>query len=561
MQRTWLESYPDGVPADIDPGAYDSLADAFRSSVERYSERIAFSNFGATLSFARLDELSRRFGAHLQMQAGLAKGDRLAIMMPNLLQYPVVLFAALRIGAVVVNVNPLYTPRELEHQLSDCGARAIVVVENFAHVLAAVIEHTAVEHVVVTRMGDLLGAPKSWLLNFAVRYVKRLVPRYQLPTAIPFRRALAATDASACVDASLEGEDLAFLQYTGGTTGVAKGAMLTHRNLVANVEQASAWLRPFLRARAEVVITALPLYHIFALTANCLTFLCVGAHNYLITNPRDMRGFVRELKRVEFTAITGVNTLFNGLLNTRGFAQVDFSALRITLGGGMSVQRPVAERWQAVTGRPLLEAYGLTETSPAVCISPMDSPEFTGSIGLALPSTEVCVRDEAGEMLASDAVGELCVRGPQVMRGYWERPEETAQCLDAQGWFATGDLATIDARGFVRIVDRKKDMVVVSGFNVYPNEVEAVAAAHPGVLEAGVIGVPDARSGEKVRLIVVKRDPALTVESVAAHCRKYLTGYKRPKSIVFADSLPKSNVGKILRRELRERFAGVETQE
>ena len=555
MKRVWLESYPDGVPHDIDPCAFSSVWAMVENAIERYRDKPAFTNMGASQSFAELEVMSRRFASWLQHEAGIEKGDRVAIMMPNLLQYPVALFGALRVGAVVVNTNPLYTPRELAHQLQDSGARAIIVLENFAKVLQESIEGSAVEVVVVSSVGDMLPAPKSWLVNFVVRYVKKAVPRYRLQQSIPFRQAL-ARGAKPLRPIELERDDLAFLQYTGGTTGASKGAMLTHGNMVANVEQSKAWIRPFFQDDSEAIITALPLYHIFALAANCLTFMCIGGANHLITNPRDLPAFVRELSRLRFSALPGVNTLFNGLLNTPGFDAIDFSGLKLSLGGGMSVQRAVAERWQEVTGCPLLEAYGLTEASPAVCINPLDKGSYTGSIGLPIPSTEVSIRDPDGAAVAAGEPGELCVRGPQVMRGYWNRPEATSECLDEDGWLSTGDIAAMDDRGFVSILDRKKDMILVSGFNVYPNEVEQVVASHPGVLEAGVIGVPDERSGEAVRLVVVKRNPSLNEESLRAHCEAQLAAYKRPKSVVFADELPKSNIGKVVRRELRDRFGG-----
>ena len=555
MKRVWLESYPDGVPRDIDPCAFPSVWAMVENAIGRYRGRAAFTNMGAKLSYADLDVMSERFASWLQHEAGIEKGDRVAIMMPNLLQYPVALFGAIRAGAVVVNTNPLYTPRELAHQLRDSGARVIIVLENFAKVLQRAIDGSAVETVVVSTVGDMLPAPKSWLVNFVVRHVKKAVPRYRLPQGIPFRQAL-ARGSRPLRPVELGRDDLAFLQYTGGTTGPSKGAMLTHGNMVANVEQSRVWISFAFGDDSEGIVTALPLYHIFALTANCLTFLCIGGVNHLITNPRDLPAFVRELSHLPFTAITGVNTLFNGLLNTPGFDAIDFSGLKLSLGGGMSVQRSVAERWQEVTGCPLLEAYGLTEASPAVCINPLDAKGYTGSIGLPVPSTEVCMRDPNGNVVAQGESGELCVRGPQVMRGYWERPDATDECLDENGWLATGDIAAMDESGFVRILDRKKDMILVSGFNVYPNEVEQVAASHSGVLEAGVFGVPDEHSGEAVRLVVVKRDPTLSEESLRAHCEAHLAGYKRPRSVVFADELPKSNIGKVVRRELRERFGG-----
>ena len=555
MKRFWLEHYPDGVPHDIDPCAFSSVWAMVEDAIERHPDRPAFTNMGASLSFRELEAMSRRFASWLQHEAGIEKGDRVAIMMPNLLQYPVALFGVLRAGAVVVNTNPLYTPRELTHQLEDSGARAIVVLENFARVLQDSIENSAVESIVVSSVGDMLPAPKSWLVNLVVRHVKKAVPRFRLPQSIPFRQAL-ARGARRLRTVDLGPDDLAFLQYTGGTTGVSKGAMLTHGNMVANVEQSKAWIDSFFTDENEAIITALPLYHIFALTANCLTFMCIGGTNHLITNPRDLPAFVRELSRLEFSALPGVNTLFNGLLNTPGFDAIDFSRLKLSLGGGMSVQQTVAERWQEATGCPLLEAYGLTEASPAVCINPLDSEGYTGSIGLPIPSTEVCIRGPEGATVVAGEPGELCVRGPQVMSGYWNRPEATSECLDEEGWLATGDIAAMDERGFVTILDRKKDLILVSGFNVYPNEVEQVAASHPGVLEVGVIGVPDERSGEAVRLVVVKKDPGLSEESLRAHCEAQLTGYKRPRSVVFADELPKSNIGKVVRRELRDRFGG-----
>ncbi|MDX1513219.1 MAG: AMP-binding protein [Gammaproteobacteria bacterium] len=555
MEKVWLKSYPEGIPPEIDPDAYASVNEIFDQSAVHYAERPAFSNFGVTLTYAELDQRCRAFAAYLEKKVGLKKGDRIAIMMPNLLQYPVAMFGALRAGLTVVNTNPLYTRRELQHQLSDAGVSAIVILENFAHVLERCIDETPVKTVITTRMGDMLPFPKSALVNFVVKFVKRMVPPFSIDGAIDFRSALAEGENLNLTPVKVEGGDIAFLQYTGGTTGVAKGAMLSHRNIVANVEQATAWLKPVIKqSEKEIVITALPLYHIFALTANCLTFMRGGGLNYMITNPRDMKNFVKELGKVRFTAITGVNTLFNGLLNTPGFDQVDFSHLHISLGGGMAVQRSVAERWKKATGQPLLEAYGLTETSPAVCINPLDRKDFSGSIGIPVPSTEVCIRGEDGSDLGFGEPGELCVRGPQVMQGYWKRPEETSKSIDADGWFKTGDIATIDDKGYVRIVDRKKDMILVSGFNVYPNEVEDVVASHPDVLEVGAIGVPDEHSGEVVKLVVVKKNPALTEEQLREYCKENLTNYKRPEFITFTRELPKSNVGKILRRELREQY-------
>ena len=551
--RPWLRSYPQGVPAEIDPDEYRSIAAVFASSASRYADRPAYSNFGKQLTYAQVDELSKQFAAYLLGELGLKKGDRVAIMMPNCLQYPIATFGVLRAGLTVVNVNPLYTARELKHQLVDSGASAIVVVDNFGHTVQEVLADTPLKQVITTGLGDLVGFPKSAIVNFVVKYVKKMVPDYDIPGAVRFRDALAAGKRHALPAVDIDTDDIAFLQYTGGTTGVAKGAMLTHRNLVANMQQASAWMGANKLERGkEVIITALPLYHIFALTANGLVFMELGGLNHLITNPRDMPGFVKELNSSGFTAITGVNTLFNGLLNTPGFAEVDFSRLKVALGGGMAVQRAVAERWKKVTGVTLVEAYGLTETSPAACINPLDIPEFNGSIGLPLSSTDVCIKDDDGKVLATGEVGELCIKGPQVMKGYWQKPEETAKVIDADGWLHTGDMARIDEQGFVYIVDRKKDMILVSGFNVYPNEIEDVVAAMPGVLEVAAVGVPDERSGETVKLYVVKKDPALTADQIKAYCRESLTGYKQPRQIEFRSELPKSNVGKILRKELRD---------
>jgi long-chain acyl-CoA synthetase len=468
------------------------------------------------------------------------------------LQNPIAIFAALRVGFTVVNTNPLYTPRELKHQLSDSGAKAIIVMENFCQVLQEVIDETPIQHVITTQLGDMLKFPKSLIVNLVVKYVKKMVPAFSLPRSVGFKNALKIGANKPYEPVVCTHQDLAFLQYTGGTTGLAKGAMLTHRNMVANMQQASAWIKDKLGADQEVIITALPLYHIFSLTANCLTFMKVGAENYLITNPRDMPNFVKELKNVSFTAITGVNTLFIGLLNTPGFDEIDFSGLKMTLGGGMAVQRPVAERWEKATGVPLIEAYGLTETSPAVCINPLSLTEYNGSIGLPIPSTEVSIQDENGKLMPQGESGELCVRGPQVMKGYWNQEEETAKVFTSDGWLKTGDVAKMDATGYFRIVDRLKDMILVSGFNVYPNEIETVIAGHEGVLEVGVIGEPDEKCGEIVKAVIVKKDQSLTEKDVIKHCKESLTGYKVPKIVEFRSELPKTNVGKILRRELRK---------
>jgi long-chain acyl-CoA synthetase len=550
VERIWLKSYPKGIPATIDVNEYASVRDVFDRVVAQFGPRPAYTCMGQSITFADLNAASAAFGAFLQGR-GLKKGARVALMLPNVLQYPVCLFGVLRAGYTVVNTNPLYTPRELEHQLSDSGAEMLVVVENFAHTVQEVVVRTPVKQIVVTSIGGMLGW-KGPLVDFMLRHVKKMIPEWSLPGSITLTAALAEGRRRKLEHVPITHDDIAFLQYTGGTTGVAKGAMLLHRNIVANLLQSSAWVKPFLGVERHVIVTPLPLYHIFSLTANCLVFMTLGAENVLITNPRDIPGFVKEMRRHRFTAFTGVNTLFNALLNNPGFAKLDFSSLRLTLGGGMAVQKAVAERWKQVTGVPLIEAYGLTETSPAATINPLDLPEYNGAIGLPIPSTDVVLRDDAGHDVAIGQPGEICIRGPQVMAGYWQHPDETAKVLDADGWLATGDVGVMDDRGFVRIVDRKKDMILVSGFNVYPNEIEAVVVMHPGVLECAAIGVPDAKSGEAVKLFVVRRDPELTAETLLAHCRVHLTGYKSPREVEFRTELPKSNVGKILRRELRD---------
>ncbi|WP_295935618.1 long-chain fatty acid--CoA ligase [uncultured Xanthomonas sp.] len=554
LDRPWLQSYPAGVGADIDVEEYRSVAAVFESSVAKFGDRPAYCNFGKTLTYREAGELARQFAGYLLGELQLKKGDRVALMMPNCLQYPIATFGVLLAGMTVVNVNPLYTPRELRHQLIDSGASALVVIDNFGTTVQEVLADTPVKQVITTGLGDMLGFPKGPLVNFVLKYVKKLVPDYDIPNAIRFRDALTLGRLHTLPQIDIEPDDIAFLQYTGGTTGVAKGAMLTHRNLVANMLQAGAWISATgkLEEGKEVIITALPLYHIFALTANGLVFMKLGGLNHLISNPRDMPGFVKELQKTRFTAFTGVNTLFNGLLNTPGFDKVDFSSLKFTLGGGMAVQRAVAERWKQVTGVTLVEAYGLTETSPAACINPLTLTEYNGAIGLPIPSTDACVKDDQGQVLAHGEVGELCIRGPQVMKGYWRRPEDTASAIDADGWLHTGDMARMDPQGFFYIVDRKKDMILVSGFNVYPNEVEDVIAMMPGVLEVAAVGVPDEKSGEAVKVVIVKKDPNLTADEVKAHARANLTGYKHPRIVEFRKELPKTNVGKILRRELRD---------
>jgi len=551
MDRIWLKTYPASVPAEIEYGQYRSIGDLFEKSTEKYRDRPAYTNMGKTISFGDLDRLARDFGAWLQAK-GLPPGARVAVMMPNCLQYPVSLFGILRAGYVVVNVNPLYTARELEHQLKDSGAEAIVILENFAHVLEQVSARTPVKHVVIAALGDRLGL-KGVIVNFVVRRLKKMVPPWRIPGALRFNATIRQGARLELKRSVVGHEDIAFLQYTGGTTGVAKGAMLLHRNILANLEQAMAWVAPFLKEdQRQVMITALPLYHILSLTANCLLMMRMGGCNVLITNPRDIPGFVKELAGRKFTILTGVNTLFNALLNHPDFAKLDFSALRLSLGGGMAVQKAVADRWKQVTGGPIVEAYGLSETSPGVTINPLDIKDYTGAIGLPIPSTEVVLRGDDGKEVPLGSAGEICVRGPQVMKGYWNSPAETAKVLGPDGFFATGDIGVMDERGYVKIVDRKKDMLLVSGFNVYPNEIESVVVMHPGVLECAVIGVSDPHSGEVPKLFVVKRDPALTEADIRKHCEQNLTGYKRPKYIEFRKELPKTNVGKILRRALRE---------
>jgi len=549
VEKVWLKRYPPGVPADIDADHYSSLLDIFQQSVDSYAERVAYINMGRSMTYRELDQHSTAFAAYLQ-KLGLKPGDAVAIMMPNLLQYPVALLGVLKAGCTVVNVNPLYTPRELQHQLNDSGAKAILIVENFAHTLAEIRSQVKVEHVLLTKMGDMLGLVKGSIVNFVVKHVKKMIPTYQLSGAIAYKQALAEGHQLKFTTVPVKGDDLAFLQYTGGTTGVSKGAMLTHRNMVANLEQVAGCIGPILNPGKEFIVTALPLYHIFALTANCLTFMKYGGTNLLITNPRDMPNFVKELAKYPFTAITGVNTLFNGLLNCPGFAELDFSHLKLSLGGGMAVQRPVAERWQKVTRTRLVEGYGLTECAPLVTVSPFDLDGFNGSIGLPAPSTLIKLVDDAGNEVPPGEAGEMLVQGPQVMRGYLNRAEETDKVLK-DGWLYTGDIARMDEQGFFYIVDRKKDMILVSGFNVYPNEIEEVVAMHDKVLEVAAIGVPNEATGEAVKIFVVKKDQSLTDQELIAHCKERLTGYKVPKLVEFRTELPKTNVGKILRRELK----------
>jgi long-chain acyl-CoA synthetase len=554
VDKIWLDSYPAGIPQTVETPHWRSVRDVFEQAFAAWPERPAYRNLGTTLSYGELDRLSAAFAAFLRKELGLVKGERIALMLPNVLQYPVALCGAFRAGLVVVNVNPLYTARELKHQLTDSGARCIVIMENFAHVLEQVIGATAVEHVVTTGMGDLLAKPKGWIVDFVVRHVKKMVPRWSLPGSIRFRSALARGRALSLEPVDLGYADLAFLQYTGGTTGPAKGAMLSHRNIVFNLEQSEVWKQDvFDGVERIVVITALPLYHIFSLQSNCLGMAAKGGESVLITNPRDFPAFVKELAKVRFHYFTGVNTLFAALLDSEGFADLDFSSLRLTIGGGMAVQEAVAARWKRVTGNSIVQAYGLTETSPGAIVNPLHTEEFTGSIGLPLPSTEVRICDDDGRDLPLGQSGEICIRGPQVMEGYWKAPEETEKVMLPGGWLRTGDVGHMDERGYVYIDDRKKDMILVSGFNVYPNEIEGVVAELPGVREVAAVGIPDPHSGEVVKLFVVRSDPSLTEEAILEHCRRNLTGYKIPRAIEFRDALPKTNVGKILRRALRDK--------
>lgn len=551
VERIWLKSYPPGVPADINPDSFSSITDVFNQACQRFGSLPAFTCMGKTITYAELDRLSLAFAAYLQSVLKLQKGDRVAVMMPNILQYPVAVFGVLRAGMIVVNCNPLYTPRELEHQLHDSGAKAIVIVENFAHTLQQVLGKTHVEHVLTTQLGDMLGFGKSLLVNWMVKYRKKLVPKWKIDGAVTFHSALSAGAGAEYAAPDVAGEDLAFLQYTGGTTGVSKGAMLTHRNLVANMEQVGAWTGGRLEDGKEVVIQPLPLYHIFALSSS-LVFMKHGCENVLIPNPRDIDGFIKELSIRRWNVLTGVNTLFNSLLNHPGFSAIDFSGMKLALGGGMAVQRVVAENWKQVTGKPLIEAYGLTETSPGACINPLTIENFNGCIGLPISSTIMTIRDDEERILPAGQPGEICIQGPQVMRGYWKRPDETAMVTTRDGAFKTGDIGIMDEQGFFKIVDRKKDMILVSGFNVYPNEIEDVVAMCPGVLEVCAVAADDEKSGEVVRVVIVRKDPALKKETVREYCRANLTGYKVPKIIEFWDELPKTNVGKVLRREVKK---------
>ncbi|SNS14926.1 long-chain acyl-CoA synthetase [Belliella buryatensis] len=547
----WYKFYPSAVDKDIDVKAYSSVVDLFEESVKKYGNSIAYECMGKTITFNEVDQLSKTFAAYLQNNLKMKKGDRVAIQMPNCLQYPVAMFGILRAGMVVVNTNPLYTASEMKHQFNDAGADAIVILANFAFNLEKIQKDISAKHVIVTELGDMLGGLKGGIVNFVVKYIKKMVPAFNLPKAIKWKQVMSAANPASFKREEMTLGDAAYLQYTGGTTGVSKGAELTHGNIVANMQQISAWMKPKLKEREEIVITALPLYHIFALTVNCLAMMKIGAHNVLITNPRDMPGFIKELSKHKFTVFTGVNTLFNGLLNQDAFTKLDFSSLKIAVGGGMAVQKATAEKWQKVTGTPLAEGYGLTETSPVATCNAIDGTERIGTIGVPLPHTNVKVIDDDGKVLGVGEKGELCIQGPQVMKGYWNRPDETEKVMDGD-WFKTGDIAVIDEDGFVKIVDRKKEMILVSGFNVYPNEVENVIASHPKVLEVGVIGMPDDKSTEKVVAYVVPKDKSITEEEIITYTKENLTNYKVPREVYFADELPKTNVGKILRRKIKE---------
>jgi long-chain acyl-CoA synthetase len=552
MEHSWFDHYEEGIPKEINPDEYASITDLLETTFEKYGEKEAFYCMGTSYTYNELDILSKKFAAYLQHTLKLEKGAKVALMMPNILQYPVALFGILRAGMTAVNVNPLYTARELEHQLKDSESQAIIIFENSCHTLQEILTHTEIKHVLVTGIGDLLSFPKNLIVNFAIKHVKKMIPAWSIPNAKNFKTELFDSVGSRYEKPQISHSDIAFLQYTGGTTGVSKGAILTQRNILANVTQAKTWIQKHTVEGGETIITPLPLYHIFSLTANCLVFGTLGAKNILIPNPRDMPGFVKELKKHKFTAFTGVNTLFIGLLNTPGFKDIDFSHVTLTLGGGMAVNKSVAENWKKVTGVPLIEAYGLTETSPAACINPMDLKDYNAKIGLPISSTEVIILDEEGHKVATGENGEIAIKGPQVMAGYWNRPDETDKVMTPDGFFKTGDIGFMDERGYFQIVDRKKDMILVSGFNVYPNEVEDVVIAHPDVLECAAVGVADDCSGEIVKIFVVKRDESLTAEILKAYCKENLTGYKVPKLYEFREELPKTNVGKILRKALRD---------
>lgn len=548
----WFNNYPKDVPKEINPDVYASINDLLEDAFSNYSDSSAYACMGKEFTYSEIDKLSKEFANYLLNDCKLEKGDRVAIQMPNLLQYPVVMFGVLRAGLIVVNTNPLYTAREMQYQFNDSGAKAIIILCNFAFNLQKIIDKTQIKHVIVTEIGDLLGFPKKQIVNFVVKNIKNMVPSYSLPGSINLAEALKKGAAHSFKKADIHAEDVAFLQYTGGTTGVSKGATLSHRNILSNLEQNKAWMKSNLVKNSEVVITALPLYHIFSLTVNCFTMLQIGAKNILVTNPRDMNAFIKDLKKYPFTVFTGVNTLFNGLMHQKKFSEIDFSHLKIAIGGGMAVQQAVAKEWKQKTGTSLLEGYGLTETSPVLSCNPLDGSDRIGTIGMPFPSTEMKIVDDDGKDLPLGEAGEIVARGPQVMKGYWEKDDETQRVFLPDGWFKTGDIGVMDEMGYFKIVDRKKDMILVSGFNVYPNEIEDVVAEHPKVLEVAAVGVPDEKSTECVKLFIVKKDPSLTEEEIKAFCHENLTGYKNPKHVEFRDELPKSNVGKIIRRHLRE---------
>ncbi|MGZ3772208.1 MAG: AMP-binding protein [Pseudobdellovibrionaceae bacterium] len=551
MEKIWLKNYPAGITPEIDISQYSSLIEIYEESVRLFSKKKAFTNMGVTLTFSELDEKVDQFSSFLQNELKLKKGDRIVIQMPNILQFPVVVFAALRCGLTIVNTNPLYTAKEMQHQFKDSGAKAIVILANYAHLLEKILKDTHIESIIITEIGDLFPTPKRVLVNSVIKYIKKMVPSYNLHQAYTFRQALEIGAMRPSQKVQTNHEDIAFLQYTGGTTGIAKGAMLLHRNVIANVQQIRSWMTPKLREGEEIAIAALPLYHIFALTVNCLTFLRYGTENILITNPRDIHGFIKELKKTPFTVMSGVNTLFNALMHDSQFTTIDFSRVKVSVAGAMTLQKSVAEKWMALTKSVIVEGYGLTEASPVVCCNPINGTDKVGTIGIPVPSTEIKLLDDNEQEVPMGEPGELCCKGPQVMAGYWNRPDETEKVI-REGWLKTGDIAVVDENGFFKIVDRKKDMILVSGFNVYPNEVEEAIASHPGVLEVAAVGLPDEHSGEIVKVVIVKKDSALTAEEVIAHARKSLTNYKVPRKVEFRTELPKTNVGKILRRALRE---------
>lgn len=551
MEKIWLKNYPQGVPTEIELAPYNSITDLYEESVKKYASQKAFTNMGVSLTYAQLEEKVNHFASFLQNELKLKKGDRIAIQMPNVLQFPIATFAAHRVGLIIVNTNPLYTAKEMEHQFKDSGAKAIVILSNYGHLLQSILKNTSIESVITTEIGDLFPAPKRLLVNSVVKYIKKMVPAFSIPQAYSFRQALELGAMKPHQKVACSHEDIAFLQYTGGTTGVAKGAMLTHRNVLANMQQIRAWMKPKLREGEEIAIAALPMYHIFALTLNCLALVAYGAENVLVTNPRDIPGFIKELKKYPFTVLAGVNTLFNALMNNPEFVTIDFSKAKVSVAGAMTLQKTVAEKWRSLTKSVIVEGYGLTEASPVVCCNPIDGTDQVGTIGMPLPSTHIKLVDDNDQEVAMGEPGELLCQGPQVMKGYWNRDDETAKVL-SNGWLRTGDIAVAEASGFFKIVDRKKDMILVSGFNVYPNEVEEVIASHPGVLEVAAIGVTDEHSGEIVKIVVVKKDPNLTQEELIAHARKSLTAYKIPRLVEFRTELPKTNVGKILRRALRD---------